>query len=634
MVDCQWSIVNDWLPLTIDNRPLYKIIRVRNVWILTALFIAGCARINSTTSTAPTPSGYVQQIAPFPVEDATGTPYDHPFLGGLNVPRPQFVDIDADGDADLFIQEFSESVLFFENTSTPERTAWTWRSNQYRDLNIGEWYRFVDLDADGDVDLLTERKYSHIQYYRNDGTPQQAAFTLAVDTLRDVSGEPVFADRQNIPNVADIDCDGLPDLFIGRVTGTVMRYESVGMDDQHVPRFELVTERFEDIEIIGQVMGGTGGTLHGANTMTFRDYDADGDVDLFWGDFFEPGLLLIENSGTCTTPDLRTPPTPFPLDNPVETSGYNAPAFFDQDLDGDLDLIIGVLGGAFNPNRTSIGNLLLFEQTAPETYIQRTDRFLTQIDIGSESIPTFGDLDGDGDLDLLLANKIDPNEAESARIYHFANTGSATKPHFREMGNLAVEPSYHYAPALGDLDADGDLDMIMGTWNAGLALYRNTGTATVPNFVAENLEYIRLTRGSNSIPALGDLDADGDLDLMIGETSGTLNYYQNIGTPQIPEFQLVSDKYLDADVGRRSAPTFHDLDGDEDLDMIVGTSKGELHHFENTGTAQAPSFADPVLLDVPLQEYAIPVFTDLDQDGDADLILGGIGGGLRYFERR
>ena len=133
-----------------------------------------------------------------------------------------------------------------------------------------------------------------------------ASYVLAADTLRDVEGEPVFSDRQNIPNAADIDCDGNLDLLIGRLTGSITRYEALDVDANGIPRFRHITDSFEDIEIIGAMQG----SRHGANTMALGDFDQDGDHDLFWGDFFEPGLLLIENTGTCRRPVLRGTPRP------------------------------------------------------------------------------------------------------------------------------------------------------------------------------------------------------------------------------------------------------------------------------------------------------------------------------------
>ena len=108
-------------------------------------------------------------MAPFVVLDERGVGYDLPFLGGLDVPRPQFVDIDGDGDYDLFLQEYTDQLWHFENTGTPQVAKYEWRSNRFHDLSIGEWFRFHDIDADGDPDLLSEKPFSYISLYRNTG---------------------------------------------------------------------------------------------------------------------------------------------------------------------------------------------------------------------------------------------------------------------------------------------------------------------------------------------------------------------------------------------------------------------------------------------------------------------------------
>jgi len=601
-------------------------------WLLVLVFIAaGCASQHGTTRPETAAKQFVREVYPFAVTDADGVPYAHPFLGGFNVPRPQFIDIDGDGDLDLFVQEKTGQLMFFENTGDRKQALFAWRTDRYKHLDVGEWTRFFDLDADGDYDLLAEQTFSYIRYYRNDGTPRSPKFTAAVDTLRDAAGEPLFSDRQNIPNLIDIDCDGRLDLFLGQLDGSVTRYESVGLDAQSIPRFRLITRRFEDISIIAQMNG----SLHGANTLAFNDIDSDGDQDLFWGDYFEPGLLFIRNTGTCEDPSLRSEPVPFPPEDPFKTSGYNAPFFADIDGDRDEDLFIGVLGGAFNPSRTASENFYFFERRPDGGFLRRETQYLSSIDVGTESIPAFGDLDGDGDLDMLVTNKIDPTDFNSARMYRFENTGSATHPAFALRGIMDLEPAFHYAPTLGDLDADGDLDMLVGSWMRGkMALYRNEGSAREPRFVLENPEYVHLTRGSNATPTLVDIDRDGDLDLFSGEFSGTVNFYRNDGTPQDPTFSLVSDQYLDIDVGQRSFPAFHDLDDDDDFDLILGTEAKGLLVFRNDGTPQMPDFVPDSTFSLPVPTLATPAFVDLDGDGDADFVTGGRSGGLLYYEYR
>jgi hypothetical protein len=593
--------------------------------------LASCA--GGTIPSAPPPSTafqstFIRRIVPFEVRDGAGVPYAHPFVGGLNVPRPQLVDIDADDDLDLFVQEVSGRVMFFEHEGAGSG-VFGWRTDSYEDLEVGEWYRFADVDGDGDFDLLAEEPFSYIRYYRNDGTPQEARFTLAADTLKDVTGEPLFSDRQNIPNLTDIDCDGRLDLFIGRLVGTVTHYAGVALTADGIPRFRFVTDRFQEIEIISQI-----GSRHGANTMTFADVDQDGDQDFFWGDFFDPTLLHIENTGTCSTPVLQGEPIPFPHSNPIETSGYNAPAFGDLDGDGDLDLFVGVLGGAFNLNRTTVENFYYLAQEAGGTFVERSRRFLTSIDVGSEGIPSLADLDGDGDLDLLLANKLDPEDLRTSRIYRFENVGTSNRAVLQLSGPLDLTGQYHFAPVFGDLDDDGDLDLVLGSWRADVALYRNAGSRTRPDFVPADSALVTLTRGSNSTPALVDIDGDGDLDLFVGEASGTINFYRNAGTPRIPDFILVSDEFEGIDVGRRSFPSFVDLDADGDQDLVVGAESGRMILFRNDGSAASPLFAAPDTLTVGAPGLAAPAFADMDADGDVDVLVGTVGGGIVYYESR
>jgi uncharacterized protein (DUF2141 family) len=603
--------------------------------LLAALFAAACtssvatrARNVADTTAA---SGFVRRIAPFPVTDAQGRPYAHPFIGGFDVPRPQFIDIDDDGDRDLFIQERSDELMFFENTGSAGEARFEWRTDRFADLAIGEWNRFVDLDGDGDLDLLAEAPYSYIRYHRNDGSATQARFVPAADSLRDARGQPVFADRQNIPSIADIDCDGRLDLFLGRVDGTITRYTlALGAGP---PRFEFVTDRFEGIEIIGQVMGGS--ARHGANAMAFADADGDGDLDFFWGDYFEPGVLFVANTGGCGDPSLRDPPRRLPGADSVTSSGYNVPVPLDADGDGDLDVFIGVLGGAFNPNRTSSDNFWHLERTDGNQLVVRTRRYIDGVDVGSESVPALADIDDDGDVDLLVANKIDParlTPPQSARLYIFENRGTSRSPAFQLADTLDLARLFHYAPALGDLDGDGDPELLLGTWNEGVHYYRNDGTRQKPQWVEDSAGTVKLPRGGNAVPALGDVDGDGDLDLLVGEASGEINFFRNVGDTRSARFELVSETFNDIDVGRRSIPTFADIDGDGDLDLVVGAEDEGLRLWRNNGTRTDPQFVADATFSIPLHAMAAPAFADLDGDGDLDLVAGGLSGGLVYWE--
>lgn len=572
---------------------------------------------------------FARKVAPFPVADAAGRPIAEPFLGGFDVPRPQLVDIDGDGDLDLFVQERADALMFFENVNGRLQ----WRTDHYGGIAVGEWARFVDLDQDGVIDLLAEMPNSYIRLWRNVGTKSVARFEATPDSLRDSDGGAIFADRQNILNLVDLNCNGRLDLFIGRVSGTIVHYEADPAPKGTVPRFRMLTDRFEEIEIVGAGSDGTRPSLHGANTMAFGDVDGDGDPDLLWGDFFEPGLLLIGNQGSCAQPDLRHPPAPFPVTPALLTSGYNAPSLGDFDGDGDLDLVMGVIGGAFGPNRTSIDNLYLVEQGKRGEWATRTSRLLPMIDVGSESVPTMADLDGDGDLDLLVGNRIVQGEGERGTLTRFENIGSRTAPSFQDRGPLALPTEFNPSAAVVDLDGDGLSDLVVGTWRDRVQWFRNSGTKSAPQWTLADSALIVLTRGSNSVPALADLDGDGDLDMMVGEASGQLNLYRNVGSRTAPKFELVSDNFQGIDVGRRASPTFFTLDQGGRPDLFLGSEDGGIQRWRNSSSGTEIRFTLDPSFTVATHRGSAATFGDLHANGSIVLLVGDMSGGLLYFER-
>ena len=590
---------------------------------------------------------FTRRVDGIEVRDSAGRVMPQPFIGGFNQPRPQLVDLHGNGKPDLFVQEVNNNLVWFERVGD----TFVWRTDKYQGLDLGEWFRFSDMNGDGLVDLLGEQPTGYIRVYRNAGSKTEPRFVPAIDTLKDADGVPIFADPQNILNVVDIDCNGKLDLFIGRVTGTVDRFEEDSKDSGGFPRFRLLTEQWEGIEILGPTPGVLNGLLpdrsgppaapeppgtwlrHGANTMAFGDIEGRGVLDLFWGDFFEPGLLLIRNDGNCEHPSLRGDPRRFPYGpGAVLTSGYNAATVGDVDGDGIPDVVMGVVGGAYQPNHTSIDNLYFIRQGAPGRFNVVTKRLIPMIDVGSESVPALGDIDGDGDLDLLIGNKIAEDNDTTGSITWFENVGTRTAPVFRDRGIIpGIHGRYNYAPAIVDLDGDGLPDLVVGTWTDRVEWYRNTGVRGAARWTLADTALITLTRGSNTVPTVADIDGDGRLDMLVGAAVGRLSLYRNTGTRTAPKFELVSDHFQDIKFGRRSAPLLVDMDGDGRPDLLIGDEEGKVELWRNTSSPGTYRFELDTTFSLATDGLAAPAAGDLRGTGRPDILLGGAGGGLRWF---
>jgi len=266
------------------------------------------------------------------------------------------------------------------------------------------------------------------------------------------------------------------------------------------------------------------------------------------------------------------------------------------------------------------------------------------IDVGSGSAPIFADLDGDGDLDALVGNA-------DGRLRYFRNVGSAVTPQYSELTGAAnpfngFDVGNRSTPAVADLDGDGDLDVLVGAADGTLLYFRNTGSASVPVYVDVAANPLAGTNplagidvGNHSSPAVVDLDGDGILDLVVGNADGTLDAYRNNGTVLLPDFVPLAgtaDPFAGIDVGTDSAPALADIDGDGDADLLLGESGGTIRYFENSGSSRAPVYmarsgaANPFDT-VNVGNLCMPTLADLDRDGDADLVLGEIGGRLAFY---
>lgn len=348
---------------------------------------------------------------------------------------------------------------------------------------------------------------------------------------------------------------------------------------------------------------------------TFADIDADGDQDLFVGHHWDNGVVFFRNEGSSTAPEWRLETLNFFPGREV----YTKPAFCDIDGDGDLDGFMGEWSGELHFFRNT--------GTPAEASWEADDAlFAGIIHPDGHSMPTFCDMDADGDFDLFLG-------CNDERIIFFRNTGTASSPQFSaEDSSFAGGQVNGYAcPCFYDIDHDGDQDLFVGS-RQYIWFYRNSGTASNGNWVLESDHYGSLpVLLSYSAPVIADIDGDGDGDLIVGEDEYALRYFRNTGSPEAASWEEAASRYATLDVGYPCYPAFSDLDGDGDLDMLLGRYFYGIYFCENTGSPQSAAWQ----IDYDsyyIQDAHFPVFCDIDTDGDDDLFIGDSDGTVSLYE--
>ena len=615
-----------------------------------------------------------------------GTPLLYPWAGGINFPVFSPVDLDGDGLEDLFAFDRScNRVSCFINTGAGGMNSYRYAPEFAKQFPaLRGWALFYDYNCDGKADLFTTSVSNNgIMQFRNDSPPGSLSFTV-VDSviMADYGGgttSGVFASSLLIPHFNDIDGDGDMDILGQQFfcVGTFAYYRNLSMDNYGVcdslskykldtyawGNFALRTGAFNNVavgqyhimcamatppeDMFGYELAVQDDTYAGIYTL---DIDDDGDMDALIGDSGAKNTLLVYNGGTSFSADMDSQDTLFPFYNsPVNVSAFTNHAFMDVDHDGKKDLLVG---HTEFENKRGIHFYKNMGTTNLPVFDFITDAFLQSdmIDVGEGAVPVLFDADADGLLDLIIGNINSTGVFGIVKhgLTLYKNTGTNTVPSFEFVSDdYALLTAYPLTgplfPAFGDLDGDGDSDMLIGSQSGELYEFVNVAGLGMPaNFDFNSASYFGIDVGNFSSPQLIDLNRDGKLDLVIGKKSGVIAYYENSGTVNAPFFSSTPTKDT---LGGINVQTFNYVDGfsvpfvyedSGSYKMLVACMKGDIYKY---GNIDANILGNYILEDTVVSMYQGVKTTfnitvsggDINDDGRTDMLVGLYGGGVQFY---
>lgn len=623
-----------------------------------------------------------------------------PWAGGLNNAQFSEIDMDFDGRIDLFVFDRSDDqIRIFLSKNIGGNDVYL-EAPQYRyafpnDLR----YRatLVDYNNDGLPDIFTYG-IGGLKVYRNIGNASLGhQWVLEVSNLRSLQGAVnaiLYVSSADIPAIVDVDGDGDLDILTFNIGGDRVEYhKNMSMEMFGVPdslRYELRNEcwgNFRESDTDNTITlnsnifpcgsGGSSvpnpefvlsddeifemehnrGERHAGSTLLALDYNNNGVMDLILGDIANPNLVKLQNGGTVpnTNSSMLSVDYFFPANStPASVTLFPVAFFVDADHDGVKDLVVTPNAKIVSENVNGVWRYKNTGTNDLPNFVYQESNFLQNqmIDVGSGSIPILVDVNGDGLTDLLVANfyNFKPVLDKESRVAYYRNTGTAENPVFtfvtyNQFNLNSFGLGLRIVPTFGDIDGDGDLDMIIGNETGRIHLFTNTAgpgntmafSSQIFNLQDEDGAVINV--GSFSAPTLVDLDRDGLLDLVIGNKNGSLSYYRNNGTPTNPSFVLMNSSLGNIDVDPSSpdgfaVPSFVDLDGVWHL--FIGARNGKMHYATGIENNLDPGQSFDVYVDefvaFNIQSYSAFAIGDVNNNGRFELFAGSDLGGIELFE--
>ena len=625
-----------------------------------------------------------------------GDTLKNPWAGGFNSVQFSEIDLNLDGIKDLFVfDRTGNRISTFINAGTPNQVTYKHDPSyiQYFPEKLKSWALLRDYNCDGKMDIFTYSSGA-MAVYKNTSTTQ---LSFVLDSFKvhsdynpdgntnsgnpngDPSYLPLYISSSDLPAIDDIDGDGDLDVLTFSILGSFIEYHKNNGNCNSLD-FQLSNKCwgffYENGLNNGVVLNDTcqyninnpqkydGNKKHSGSTLLTLDVDANNSKELVLGDVSYNNFVMLTNGDLSTNLDnsyITASDSLFPQNNSstvaVDIDVFPAGYYLDVNNDNIKDLIAAPNCQSGCNNNENVIYYNNTNATNQPDFNLITNSFLQEgmIEIGEGAHPVFFDYNGDGLEDIIVGSygNYDPTNGSlnyRSGLYLYENIGTINNPSYQLIDtdylnistmNLDIagsRPTLGLHPAFGDLDGDGDLDLILGDYNGKVHYFKNSGgPGNIAILTLAAPEYLGIDVGQNATPFIYDLNGDNKLDLIIGKTTGTFSYYKNTGTVSAPSLVFVTN-YLGlitteqyGGFGGNSSPILIDSLGTTIL--YSGSKSGNLFKFGNIDGNLTGTFTrDSTYLNIWEGISSNIAITDINNDGSLDLLVGNYSGGVALYQ--
>ena len=605
-----------------------------------------------------------------PVE-INGSAVSMAWAGGINSAQINTIDLNGDGQQDLVIYERTANKIV-TYLAHDKKYKYAPAYEALFPSGVDQWMLLRDFDGDGKKDVFTSDPNGIKAFVNTTKSGEKLSFRpynkgIFLLTIGFSGNINLQVNNSDVPVIDDIDGDGDLDILVARFVGIgSLEYhknfsvENTGKKDSlQLKRITQNWGNFEECDcakfIFGPATSCTAGgrSAHAAGkSLLTIDLDNDGDKELLFSEENCTNLYLLTNQGTKADAQM-TSFSSFPNTTPVNFDVFPAGFYEDVTFDGVPDLI--ATSNIYS--RTTLATTFdktvwLYQNTGTNqqpnfTFVKKNFLQDEMIDVGDSSVPAFFDVDSDDDLDMIIGSY--GNEANTS-FHFYENNGTRSEPSFklitRDYLNFSTtyKGFYNLKPQFADINGDGKTDFVFTATNkadglTSLYYFENKNSLGL-DIKAQPLISTKRTIEFNENVLVIDVEQDGNSDLLIGTSSGSVEYWINFGSKGSLNFALKDASYLGfgASTDRQNlALSSGDLNNDGKEELIIGNQRGIVSIVENFRTQPAPVTANSQLIIDPnsgflserkLNARVWPVAANLFFTKYPSIVVGNTTGGI------